>query len=264
MTVMTEYAPGTFCWVDLTTTDTAGSRKFYTDLFGWAADDVPVEGGNVYTIFSKDGKQTCAQYEMYPDMREQGIPPHWKSYISVTNVDEAANKAGSLGGTVLVQGFDVMDVGRMAIIQDPTDATVALWEPKAHQGAELVNVPGTPCWNELYTKDTGAAAKFYANLFGWTSEESPSPSGATYTTFKNGERLAGGMLQIQKEMRDVPPHWAVYFSVEGCDATLERAQGMGAHAGFPPMDIPDVGRIAGLADPQGAQFCIIELHVPPD
>jgi predicted enzyme related to lactoylglutathione lyase len=93
MTVMTGYSPGTFCWVDLTTTDAAGSKQFYSDLFGWTAEDVPVGEGAVYTMFAKDGKQTCAQYEMFDEMRDQGMPPHWKSYISVASADEAAGKA---------------------------------------------------------------------------------------------------------------------------------------------------------------------------
>ena len=192
------------------------------------------------------------------------MPPHWQSYVSVASADEIADKAGSLGGTVFQPAFDVMDVGRMAVVQDPAGATFALWQPKAHKGAELLNVPGAPCWNELFTKDTEVAKTFYTGLFGWSTEEMPSPTGAPYTMFKNGERPAGGMLEIQEEMGDVPPHWAVYFAVEGCDSSLERARALGAQVSFPPMDVPDVGRIAGLQDPQGATFSIIELHVAPD
>ena len=101
MTEMTGYSPGTVCWVDLATTDAGGAKRFYTGLFGWTAEEVPVGDGAVYTMFSKDGKQTCAQYEMFGEMREQGVPPHWQSYVSVASTDEYADKADSLGGTVL-------------------------------------------------------------------------------------------------------------------------------------------------------------------
>lgn len=265
MTEMNEFQPGMFCWVDLLTTSAGGAKQFYTELFGWTAADAPVsEEGGIYTIYSKNGKQACAQCEMFGEMLERGLPPHWQSYVSVTNADEIADKAGSLGGTVLQPAFDVMDVGRMAVLQDPAGAAFALWQSKAHKGAELVNVPGTLCWNELFTKDTEVAESFYTNLFGWSTEGMPSPTGAPYTVFKIDDRPAGGMLEVQEDMGNIHPHWAVYFAVEGCDSTLEQAQALGAQVSFPPMDIPDVGRIAGLRDPQGANFSIIELFVAPD
>ncbi len=183
------------------------------------------------------------------------------SYVSVASADETATKAKSLGGKVMRDPFNVMDVGRMAVIHDPTQAVFALWEPKTHQGAALVNEAGAFCWNELLTTDTAAAEKFYTGLFGWTADTAqigPTPS----TTFKNGERLAAGMLTITKEMGDMPPNWMVYFSVEDCDRSTERAKKMGATIVAPPMDIPEIGRMAAILDPQNAAFSVIKLLNP--
>src|SRR5438034_7160186 len=107
-----KYTPGTFCWVELGTTNGEAAKKFYTELFGWDFNDNPIGPDMVYTMLTLDGKDVGALYKMSPEMTSQGIPPHWLSYVSVASVDETANKAKSLGGTLMKEAFDVFDVGR--------------------------------------------------------------------------------------------------------------------------------------------------------
>lgn len=83
-----------------------------------------------------------------------------------------------------------------------------------------------------------------------------------YTMFTNGERMAADMLPITKEMGEMPPNWMVYLSVKDCDGTVERAKKMGATLLAPPMDIPQIGRMAAVMDPQHAAFSIIKLLNP--
>ena len=258
MAGMKEHAPGTFCWADLATTDAEAGKKFYTGLFGWQSADMPA-GEGVYTMFSKVGRNVCALYSMSDEMRKQGVPPHWQSYVSVESADESAEKARGLGGVLTMPPFDVMEVGRMAVVQDPTGAMFALWQPKLHIGAQLVNEPGTLCWNELYSNDLEASSNFYTGLFGWTTKKSPGAMVDEYTEFYQGDRPAGGMIQIQEDWGPVPPHWAVYFAVEDCGATLETAKSLGAKVTMGPTDIEKVGRFAVLEDPQGAHFAVIQL-----
>ena len=261
MSEMKQYRPGTFCWVELATSDAKAAKAFYGELFGWNVEDQEVPGGMSYSMLKRKGKDVAGLYEITAEMKSQGVPPHWLSYVSVANADESATKAKSLGGTVLKDPFDVMDIGRMAVIQDPTQAVFALWQPKQHHGAALVNEAGAFCWNELMTRDTAAAEKFYTGLFGWSAERQEGGS-MPYTMFKNGERMAGGMLAITKEMGEIPPNWMVYFSVEECDQSVERAKKMGATVLAPPMDIPDIGRMAMLLDGQQAAFSVIKLENP--
>jgi len=258
-----EYAPGTFCWVELSTTDSEAAKKFYIALFGWSIEDHPMDPAGVYTMLKQDGKDVGALYQMPAEMTAQGIPPNWLSYASVANADEAAAKAKSLGATLLQEPFDVMEVGRMAVVQDPTKAVFAFWEAKAHCGASLVNVPNSVCWNELATPDVEKAGDFYTGLFGW-GKNVQQMGPMTYTSFMNGERPAGGMYTPPPEMGDIPPHWLVYFAVDDTDAMLARATELGAQVCAPPMDIPGTGRFAVLKDPQGAAFAIIKLSNPPD
>lgn len=260
MTEMTEYKPGTFNWIDLATTDAGAAKQFYVGLFGWEAQDMPAGPDNIYTMFQKGGKNVAALYEMNEE-QSMGMPPSWMSYVSVADANAVAEKAKALGGQVLDKPFDVMDAGRMAVLQGPTGEVFNIWQPKSNIGAEVVNEPGTLGWNELATNDTEKAKAFYTQLFGWGTQVQEMPM-TTYTTFMLGERMNGGMLQMTEEWGDMPPHWMVYFVVEDCDASAEKAKSLGGEIGVPPTDLPPVGRFSVIKDPQGAHFTIIKLDNP--
>jgi uncharacterized protein len=260
MTEQTRHEPGMFCWVELATTNGPAAKKFYTSLFGWKPNEIPMGQGddNPYVMLEKDGKEAGALYQTGPE--QKGMPPHWGSYVCVTSADESAAKAKQLGGTVIMEPFDVMEHGRMAVIQDPTGAVFSIWQPKEHIGAKVTNEPGSFCWNELYTTDVKRSEDFYSGLFGWSGDEKMAmPTGGEYTIFKKGDAQAAGMMKIPKEMGPTPPHWLVYFAVDDSDRTVEKAKGMGANVMVPPTDIPNIGRFSILSDPQGAGFAVIKL-----
>jgi uncharacterized protein len=257
MTVIETYAPGTFCWADLGTPAAAAAKRFYTGLFGWSFEDRPMGPDATYTMFSLQEKPVAALYQQEP--QQPGMPPHWLSYISVDSAAEVAHRTRELGGTVLMDAFDVLDVGRMALIQDPSGGVVALWEPRRHIGAGVVGEPNTLCWQELATTDVAGAGHFFGELFNWRPEVQQLGAVA-YTTFMRDEgSAAGGMLQIGPDWGPVPPHWLIYFAVADCEASAERARELGASVKVPPSDIPGIGRFAVLEDPQGAAFAIIRL-----
>jgi len=254
-------APGTFCWVELGTTDGEGAKRFYSQLFGWESTDSPVGPNMVYTMLKQDGKDVGGLYQLPPEMKDQGVPPHWLSYVSVTSADEASSQSKQLGGKLMKEPFDVMDAGRMAVIQDPTGAVFAVWQPIKHAGAGIYNVPNSFCWNELGTTDPGRATEFYSKLFGWTANKQQFGE-MEYTIFQNQGRGAGGAYKLTPEMGSVPPHWLVYFAVEDCDKTVEKATSLGATTLAPPVEAPGVGRFSVLRDPQGAVFAVIKLTTP--
>lgn len=261
MTEFKEYTPGTFSWVDLATIGAAEAKKFYGELFGWEFVDLPAGEGMYYSMCQLGGKEVAGLYELGPQQREQGFPPHWMSYVTVASVDETAAKAKSLGGQLPMEPGDVMDSGRMALVQDPTGAILAVWEPRAHIGARLANEPGSFTWNELATPDADKAGQFYTRLFGWNTQVFDMPSGP-YTTFLNGERMNAGMMQITEEWGDVPPHWLVYFAVADCEQCTEQAKELGAKILVPPTEAGEIGRFSVIQDPQGAVFSIITMYNP--
>ncbi len=87
-----QYAPGTFCWVELGTSSSEAAKKFYTELFDWNFTDNPIGEGMVYTMLQQNGLDVGALYQLMTDMVAQGVPPHWMSYISVTNADTLPQK----------------------------------------------------------------------------------------------------------------------------------------------------------------------------
>ena len=257
MPEVTSHNPGSFCWVDLATTDAAASKRFYSQLLGWTYIDNPVGEGMVYSMVQKEGKNVCGLYQMGPGM--EGMPPHWSSYISVADVDAEVGRATAAGGSVVMPPGDVFDAGRMAFVADPTGAAFGLWQPKEHIGAQLIYESGALGWNELYTNDTEAAAGFYASLFGWSrSTHQVGPYNQDYHEFKNGEMPAGGMLKIQPEWGEVPPNWSVYFCLDDCAARLEQAVGLGAEVVVPIMQVEHV-QFAFIKDPQGVYVGIVQM-----
>lgn len=251
MTHVTTHPPGTFCWIELMTSDSAGARSFYTGLFDWSVSENPMGEMGIYYIFRKDGADAAAMYQAGPDM--QGVPPFWMSYISVEDTDAMTEKAKSLGGTVRMGPFDVMDHGRMTVLSDPQGAAFAIWQPKANPGVGVRDEVGALCWNELQARNLDAAKTFYPALFGWEMKDSPE-----YTEWRAGGQSIGGMLPSHAP-EPVPSFWLPYFAVADCDAAVARAQSLGGSVFAPAFDVPNVGRMAVLGDPQGAHFAIIRL-----
>jgi predicted enzyme related to lactoylglutathione lyase len=262
MPEVTAHAPGSFCWFELNTSDPAAAKTFYKGLFGWQGEDMPAGPDMVYTMLRLRGLEVGALCGLQPEQKAHGIPPHWMTYIAVESADAAAEKAASLGGTVLAGAFDVMDVGRMAIIQDPQGATFCVWQAKAHIGARLVGETGAFGWDELWTTDRKKAAEFYKGLFGWGAKEGSMGEQGIYTEWQSGGQSIGGMMEIMPEMGPVPPNWLPYFMVDDCNATAEKASATGGKLMVPPTDIPNVGRFSVVQDPQGAVFAIIKLTGP--
>jgi predicted enzyme related to lactoylglutathione lyase len=254
----TQYTPGTFSWTDLTTTDPDGAKAFYAGLFGWQAEDLPVPGGGYYSMQRLDGRSVAAISPQPEAQREAGVPPAWNSYVTVTSADDAAARASELGGTLHAPAFDVMDAGRMAVIQDPQGAFFMVWEPRSNIGAGLVNAPGALCWNELAAAELDAAARFYEQLFGWRTERFEGGP-MRYLTIKNGGAANGGMREKQPQE---PPSWLVYFAVADVEEGIARVGELGGDTVTGPFDMA-MGTIAVVRDPQGAVFALYSGQLEP-
>lgn len=250
----TGYAPGTFCWADLGTSDADGAKAFYGGLFGWEDEDIPVGDDMTYTMLRLDGRTVGALYRQ----RAEG-PPAWLSYVSVEDADSSARRAGEVGANLIQEPFDVMDVGRMAVIADPQGAVFALWQPGASFGAELVNDPGAMCLNQLNTTESEDGERFYTELFGWRFE-AVAGGEQPYRGIYNGDALNGGMMPLPAEAG--PPHWLVYFTSGDLDGAVGTIGETGGQLLVPPMAIP-TGRIAVARDPQGAVFALFEGEIDP-
>ncbi len=259
MAEFTTHTAGMFTWPELATTDQKNAVAFYRSLFGWDVNEMPLGPGETYSMFQLKGKEVGAACTMQAQERQMGVPPHWNSYVTVKNVDESAKKAESLGAKVFMPPFDVMDAGRMAVLQDPTGAVFQIWEAKRSIGARILNEPGALCWTELTTGDTKAAEAFYTQLFGWVPKHSAPGSPMEYTEFSVAGTPAIGMMAKPPQMpAHIPSFWMPYFQVTNVDASASKGTEQGGKVMVGPQDIPGTGRFAMLSDPQGAVFAIFQ------
>ncbi|HEV2382037.1 MAG TPA: VOC family protein [Terriglobia bacterium] len=255
-----KHAVGSFCWIELGTTDQNAAKNFYGSLFGWHASDMPMGPDSAYTFFKLEGRDAAAGYTLMPEQRAAGVPPHWLPYILVESADESAQRAADSGGKVLKEPFDVMEAGRMAVLQDPAGAVFAVWQAKADSGSGIGigGVDGTLCWADLSVPNRESVERFYSDLFGWVVGKEDEAPEHNYWHIKNGEEFIGGIPPATSRNPNSPPHWLAYFLVSDCDGSATKARELGAAVYLPPMTMENVGRMAVVADPQGAVFALFQ------
>lgn len=255
----TSYAHGVPSWVDLSSPDPDASAAFYGALFGW--EHVPPENPEQtagYGMFALRGKLVAG----VAPLMSADQPTVWSTYIAVDDADAIATRAREAGGQVLIEPMDVLDAGRMAFLVDPTGGTIGLWQAGSHHGAELVNEPGALVWNELRTSDVDAAAAFYGDVLGWTTQPWQEDG---YQTWINDGDVVGGLIALGDEHpSEMPSHWSASFVAEDVDETTATARELGGGVLVEPFDAPPIGRVAVLSDPHGAMFAIVSQPTAAD
>lgn len=253
MTRVASHKPNRPIWFDLMTRDATKARAFYEKVIGWTYDISGPEFGN-YALAKADGAVATGIGQLGPD---DHFPPAWTVYFGVTNADETCARATSLGGKILVPATNIGEFGRMAMLEDPTGAVFGLWQPIQHQGAQILNEPGGMAWSEVNTRDASAAAAFYSKLFG-LRDEVMEIQGAPYHMLQTAEGPACGVMQMDAQWGEMPPHWMAYFAVDDADKAKTRVEAAGGSVPFGPFDSP-YGRIIVATDPQGAAVSFIAL-----
>jgi predicted enzyme related to lactoylglutathione lyase len=244
--------PNTVVWADLSTPDIAKARAFYSELLGWSFTGGDDENMGYYTTANRDGRRVAAMAKQ----QSPSEPPVWTVYIGTESADETKKKVEAAGGKTLAPPMDIMDLGRMAIFQDPTGATFGVWQSKSHTGLQLHGDPGAMAWHEVYTRDAKKALDFYTRVFGLKAEK--MEGGMEYWTLHAGDHLVGGLMQLGAHApKDEPSHWNTYFSVSDTDAATKKLEQLGGKVRQPAFDTP-YGRMSAVTDPFGATFCIIK------
>jgi uncharacterized protein len=274
------YIPGVPCWVDTSQPDPEAAVDFYSGLFGWEFEDVMPPGSEgTYFIARLRGRDVGAVGSI-PEAAPQMAM--WNTYVAVESADETASKVRAAGGEVMMEPFDVMDAGRMAVFTDPEGAVLCVWQAKENKGLGIVNEHGTLSFNGLNTRDVDGAMRFYGSVFGWQTldvgggtEMWTLPGYGDYLERDNPdlrkqmaeveapkgyEDVVAAITPIADDQPDTPPHWSVTFAVDDADATADRAAELGGKVIVAPFDAPWV-RMTVIGDPQGATF-IASKFVP--
>jgi predicted enzyme related to lactoylglutathione lyase len=251
---------GRFIWYELITPDMGGAKRFYGDLVGWTAQDLPTpDGAQPYSIMSAQGNGVAGVMNLGEPMKAEGMAPNWTGYVCVDDCDAAAAKVESLGGAVMRPPKDIPGIGRFAIVADPSSAVFAIMKPTPPPGgrpAPDYSAVGQPGWHELYGDDPKTGFDFYAQMFGWTKGEplDMGPMGV-YQLFNNQDGGVGGMM---KKPDQAPAHyWLYYFRVADIDKAAEDVKAKGGQVLMGPMQVPNGEWIVQGIDPQGAMFAVV-------
>lgn len=248
---------GAPCWIDLWTSDVEGSRKFYSELFAWRAEEPSPEFGG-YFMFTRDGVPVAGGMGDMGDLKANNT---WKVYLETDDIAKTVEQAGSLGAQTIAPAMVVADLGSQAVLIDPTGATVGAWQPGTFPGLTVLGENGTPGWFELQTRDYSGAVGFYRSVFAWETNEADTP-GFAYTTMRHptGEgELAGIMDATALLGEDAPSEWSIYFVVEDIDGALAKLKALGGSVVTGAEDTP-FGWLATVRDPAGAQFKLHMAH----
>lgn len=242
---------GAPCWADLWTTEVEGSRRFYSQLFGWEALEPSPEFGG-YWMFERDGAPVAGGMGSMGDMRADNT---WKPYFCTDDIDSSLKKAEAGGAAVMGGAMPVADLGVQAVLEDPTGATFGLWQPGAFAGFKVVGETGAPSWFELHTADHAAAVAFYRELLGFEIVPVGDTDEFRYYIFRapGHDEDLGGMMDSRQWVQPGEAHWDIYWHVDDVAATVSRAEDLGGSVKQGPDPTP-YGILALLGDPAGADF----------
>lgn len=245
-------APGTPCWASLMAHRADRAREFYGELFGWEFVPGPRRLGR-YDVAVHRGRRIAGIGEGAPQPHR---PVAWTTMLAADDADAAAELVRECGGTVGIGPLDADDQGRLAIAIDPSGAVFGIWQGERLPGAELTGLPGSVAWSELLTRESAPVAKFYASVFGFAT--GPSPGGEPdRVVLRAGGRVTAGVHGVGRDLpRDRGAHWMTYFEVADTDTAATRAGDLGGRVLEPPHATRH-GRVATLADPEGAAFAVV-------
>lgn len=255
MTEATRRTPGTPCWVSLMVHGLDATQDFYGGLFGWDFSPGPRQLGP-YVRALIDGKEVAGIGRL---PAERQLPIAWTPYMATDDADATVETIRSCGGTVGVGPLDAEDAGRLAVVTDPAGAVFGVWQPTAHSGTAVYGTHGTPVWNELLTTETSAVGKFYQAVFGYELEAIVSADYDYVTLHLEGRPVASLHGVGHALPRDRGSHWMTYFEVEDIDDAARRVAELGGHVLYPPREASS-GRLATVADPEGAVFTIVRSN----
>ena len=243
---------GSPCWADLWTSDVEGSRRFYSELFGWEAQAPSPEFGG-YFMFTRDGVPMAGGMGDMGDVRANDT---WKIYLATDDITKTVEAAEREGAEIIAPPEPVADLGIQAVLVDPTGAHLGAWQPGTFPGFTVLQEPGTPSWFELHTRDHATAVAFYRAVFRWETDAVGDSDEFRYTTMRNpnGEGELAGIMDASAFLPDgVPAHWSIYWHVDDVDATITKLKGLGGSVVDDAVDTP-YGRLATVTDSAGARF----------
>jgi predicted enzyme related to lactoylglutathione lyase len=259
-----EYPTGVPCFVDTLTDDLSSALSFYAGIFGWEfSGPGPMAGDEAggYYVARLDGDDVAG---IGATASGAAGGPAWNTYVAVTSAASAAADAAAAGGSLIVEPFDALPAGRMAVLADPADARFCVWEPVDRRGAARVNEPSAWAMSMLTTNDAAGATRFYGELFGWQAEEfGPGLWLWRLPGYVGGEPqqpVPRDVVAAMAATEERPPGWGVDFWIADADAAAAAAPQLGGTVLAGPYEEAHFRRTV-LAAPDGAAFSVSQLQL---
>ncbi|GAB3684987.1 VOC family protein [Salinisphaera aquimarina] len=243
---------GTPIWYELLTRDADAAQTFYSAVIGWS---VSKPAGGLERDYRIISTMDSAVGGLLRSPDDAGMAPQWLFYIGVDDVDAAAAKLNSLGGSVHVEPTDIPDVGRFAFVADPQGAPFYLMRGASDEQSRSFapTVAGHCAWNELAAANQDTALEFYQTMFGWTKGDvMPMGPMGDYSFIHHGDTMLGAMMNRPQD--STPPMWRYYFRVDDIDAINAAIAANGGTLLHGPTEVPGGDWVIQARDPQGAMI----------
>lgn len=257
--------PGMPVWLDLATNDAPAARAFYSELLGWEFDEAAGADAG-YCVAKKDGMPVAGVAQV-----PEGNRSVWGLMLYTPDVAQAHDLAVGSGAQSVLEPRDLGERGQMAVIVDPSGATVGLRNPADEHALFAAGEPATPVWHELMVSaNWEQTLEFYHQLAGWDIRalNSEDPDFRYAVGEYDGAPLVGlwdtSRMQVQGEgASSMPSMWTIYMGVVDIDAAVSATQRLGGEVIRPAWE-SDFGRMATIQDPTGAllNLCEVAEFVP--
>jgi predicted enzyme related to lactoylglutathione lyase len=251
-----EHHVGKVIFVELVTPDLAAAKQFYAGMFGWTFRDIQA-GGTEYAEASLDGRPVAGLVHKEIPAGEHRQPA-WLSFIAVRDVDATAKIAVEKGAKVLREPHTVPDRGREAVLADPQGAVFAVLASSSGDPPDVLAAPGEWIWSSLIAGDPDTDAAFYQALFDYEVFDLSSDAGAQHLLLASDEYARASANSLPANRPNGHSHWLNYVRVEDTDKMAAKAVALGGRVVVEPRVDRHGGKLAVVADPQGAPFGLIE------
>jgi uncharacterized protein len=243
---------GKFIWNDLVTTDLTACRQFYGSLLGWSFQQ-KTRDGRTYLVAEIGGTPVAGLLDVR-DLKDANS--QWVSFMSVPDVDAAAEQVRAAGGRILVQPRPIKVGGRAAVVVDPQGAPLGLARLTGGDPADVTDFPsGRFFWTEYLARDGNQALDFYKRLAGYEATTTETSQGMQYFVLRR-DRPRAGLFQIPADVGGVRPNWLPYVRVDDPSALAQKAQALGGRVVLEPSQERRHGTLAIVADPSGAALAL--------
>jgi predicted enzyme related to lactoylglutathione lyase len=250
------HLPGKVVWADLVTPNLGVAEAFYSALFGWTFQEVPL-GDTKYAVAMLDGRPIGGIVQR-PIPAGEHRQSNWLTFVSVADVDRAAQLAVQDGAKELAKPTTYPGRGRQAVFAGPDGAVFAILDSASGDPGDYLAEPGEWIWSALLTSNPDVAAKFYQSVFGYDVFDLPSDDGLEHVVLSSQDYARAGINSLPKDSRHRHAHWLNFVRVTDTDAAAAKAVALGGRILVEPRLDRHGGKIALLADPSGAPFGIME------